>query len=125
MFESCINLEEAPIIEATTFDGTAAMQKMFCMSRSTKLNTPKLTRGPVLKALVQGNNCYKEMFKGNGNLVEITNLSIERAEGSTQNWVSNCGNGTGIFYKNPNSPTWGVNDSGVPSGWTVKNYGEE
>ena len=126
MFESCINLEEAPIIEATTFEGgSAAMGRMFCMSRSTKLNTPKLTRGPVLKALVQTTTCYKEMFKGNGNLVEITNLSIDRVSGSTENWVLNCGNGTGIFYKNPESTAWGVNDSGVPSGWTIKNYGEE
>ena len=65
------------------------------------------------------------MFKGNGNLVEITNLSIDRVSGSTENWVLNCGNGTGIFYKNPESTAWGVNDSGVPSGWTIKNYGEE
>ena len=55
-----------------TFDGTGAMMRMFCMSRSSKLTTPKLTKGPVLPALGIGQTTYREMFKGNGNLVEVT-----------------------------------------------------
>ena len=120
MFEGCINLEEAPVIWATTMSGAQAMQRMFCMDRSSKITTPKLTKGPILRASTQTTTCYKEMFKGNGNLVEVTNLSINRPGGSTENWLSNCSD-TGTFYQHPDSPSWGRNASGVPSGWTIQN----
>lgn len=124
MFEACINLEEAPIIQATILNGSACMLRMFCMNRSSMITTPKLTKGPVLRALTQVTNCYKELFKGNGNLIEVTNLSITRPGGSTADWLLNCST-TGTFYQNPESPEWGRQTSGIPSGWIVKNYGED
>ena len=120
MFEGCINLEEAPIIHAMTFDGTGAMMRMFCMSRSSKLTTPKLTKGPVLPASYISQNAYKEMFKGNGNLVEVTCL-LSNVLG-TADWLTNCSN-TGTFKKLPNT-NWATGTSGIPSGWTVVDYVE-
>lgn len=122
MFEGCINLEEAPIIKATTLNGTMAMGRMFCMNRNNKLTTPKLTKGPVLLSTTLAETCYKEMFKGNGNLVEVTCLAIDMtASNRTQDWLTNCSS-TGTFYKNPNATTWGSGNSGIPSGWTTIDY---
>ena len=120
MFEGCINLEEAPIIHATTFSGTGSMMRMFCMSRSSKLTTPKLTKGPVLPALALGQNAYKEMFKGNGNIIEVTCLATS-GFGNCADWLTNCSE-TGTFYKNSNASGWIRTTSQIPVNWTVQNY---
>ena len=122
MFEGCINLEEAIEINFTNLS-VECCQRMFCMSRDAKLTTPKMTKSPILRCNTAATNCYKEMFKGNGNLNEITCLL--ETPSNTENWVQNAGAATGTFYKNP-SATWGQGGTGnVPSGWTVVDYVEE
>lgn len=130
MFETCINLLEGPEIYAMVFNGTSSMMRMFCMNRNSKITTPKMTKSPILPALNGSASCYREMFQGNGNLVEITCLLTSRVKSgtsySTYCWTKNCGNGTGVFYKHPNAD-WGnsYGDDHIPSGWTIKNYEEK
>jgi hypothetical protein len=61
------------------------------------------------------------MFKGNGNLVEVTCLMTSGFQCS--NWLANCSD-TGTFYKDANA-SWASGTSGIPTGWTVQDYIEE
>ena len=120
MFEKCINLEVAPEINFTTLSQQCCM-RMFCMDRNSKITTPKMTKSPILRCTTGASDCYKEMFKGNGNLNEITCLLY--TSGGTSSWIQNAGAATGTFYKHP-SRTWSNNNDGVPTGWTVEDYVE-
>lgn len=126
MFEGCINLEEAPELPATNLV-RGCYHRMFCMSRTNKLTTPKMTKAPVLPALTVPENessdkpgAYEEMFKGNGNLIEVTCLAETFSTNSCKDWLLN-GSGTGTFKKAAGA-TWGTGTSGIPSGWTVEDY---
>lgn len=122
MFEACINLEEAIEINFTTLADQCCF-RMFCMNRDSKITTPKMTKSPILRVENGVSNCYKEMFKGNGNLTEITCL-LNTTTSCTDNWTLNISS-TGTFYKNP-SATWNQgNTSNVPVGWTIVDYIEE
>ena len=119
MFEGCINLLEAPIIKLeNTAEGCCA--RMFCMSRTAKLTTPKMTKSPILYASDVYNGCYKEMFKGNGNLVEVTCLMTTII--GCNDWLTNCST-TGTFKKHPNAD-WPSGTSGIPIEWTAVDYVE-
>lgn len=123
MFEGCINLEEAPELPATSLV-SGCYNRMFCMSRTATLKTPKMTKSPVLPAPIVPATAYKEMFKGNGNLVEVTCLATDITEAtSTSSWLLNCST-TGIFVKNANMTSWTRSTSGIPTGWTVYNQDE-
>ena len=119
MFEGCINLEEAPEINLTNLS-QACCQRMFCMDRNYKITTPKMTKSPILRVATGATNCYKEMFKGNGNLVEVTCLMTSSF--NCDNWLINCSS-TGTFKK-ASSASWNTGTSGIPSGWAVETYVE-
>jgi uncharacterized protein YjdB len=118
MFEGCINLEEAPEINFTSLTYQCCM-RMFNMSRSSKITTPKMTKSPVLSCTTGAEDCYREMFSGNGNLVEVTCL-LNDSINSTANWMTNVSS-TGTFYKN-SLKTWSEGTSACPSGWTQVDY---
>ena len=121
MFEGCINLEEPIEINFTTLSQQCCM-RMFLMDRNSKITTPKMTKSPILRCKTAASDCYKEMFRGNGNLNEITCLLT--APGGTTDWIKSACTNTGTFYKNP-STTWDQGGTGnVPSGWTIVNYTE-
>ena len=120
MFEGCINLEEPIEINFTTLSQQCCI-RMFCMDRNSRITTPKMTKSPILRVHQGATDCYKEMFKGNGNLNEITCLLY--TSGGTSSWIQNAGAATGTFYKHP-SRTWSNNNDGVPTGWTVEDYVE-
>lgn len=121
MFEGCVNLEEAIEIKFTSLSQQCCM-RMFCMNRTSKITTPKMTKSPILKCSTWSSDCYMEMFEGNGNLNEITCLL--ETPGGTTNWVQHAGAATGTFYKNP-SATWSQGGTeNVPSGWTIVDYTE-
>ena len=124
MFEACINLEVAPEINFVSL-AQSCCKRMFCMDRSLKLTTPKMTKSPILRVATPVQNCYEEMFKGNGNLNEITCLITTSNIQCTSNWVTNVGNGTGVFKKSPLKSDWtyGTN-SAVPVNWTIEDYVE-
>ena len=124
MFEGCINLEVAPEINLTDMSQTCCA-RMFCMSRSAKLTTPKMTKSPILRVATCVTNCYKEMFKGNGNLNEVICLMTSNI-GCTVDWLTNVSE-TGIFKKSPLKTNWeqGETSKGkIPSGWTIEDYVE-
>lgn len=124
MFEGCINLEEPVEINFTTLSQQCCF-RMFCMNRSSKITTPKMTKSPILRCNTGATDCYKEMFEGNGNLNEITCLLTSTDIFCTENWVKNVGNGTGMFYKNKSKTDWIYDDTvGVPVGWTIEDYVE-
>jgi hypothetical protein len=118
MFEECINLEEAPEINFTGLT-VECCQRMFCMNRNSKITTPKMTKSPILRCVNGALRCYKEMFKGNGNLVEVTCLMNDTVD-STSGWLVNVSS-TGTFYKNP-LKTWSTSTDACPSGWTQVDY---
>ena len=82
-----------------------------------------MTKSPILRCNIAAQDCYKEMFKGNGSLNEITCL-LTTSTGGTENWVQNAGAATGTFYKSPLKTNWPSSNSGYPSGWTVVDYTE-
>ena len=96
--------------------------RMFCMNRNSKITTPKMVKAPILRCANTAQDCYKEMFKGNGNLTEITCLKTDTTNACT-NWVVNIST-TGTFYKYSQKNDWPRNDDGIPSGWTVVDYTE-
>ena len=121
MFEGCINLETVPEINFTTL-AQSCCKRMFCMNRSSKITTPKMTKSPILRCTTTASSCYEEMFKGNGNLIEVTCLKTDNTN-ACANWLVNCSS-VGTFKKNQNA-SWSTGTSGIPSGWTVENYVEE
>ena len=120
MFEGCINLETVPEINFTTLAQNCC-KRMFCMNRSSKITTPKMTKSPILRCTTTVSGCYEEMFKGNGNLIEVTCLKTDNTTACT-NWLANCSS-VGTFKKNTNA-SWSTGTSGIPSGWTVETYVE-
>jgi hypothetical protein len=79
-----------------------------------------MTKAPVLPATTLGQTCYKDIFRGNGSLNEITCLATNiSATNCLQDWVANTGNGSGTFYKDPNMTSFPTGSSGIPNGWTV------
>lgn len=122
MFEGCINLEEPIEINFTTLCQQCCY-RMFVMNRNSKITTPKMTKSPILRCKTAAQNCYAEMFKGNGNLNEITCL-LTSSTGGTDNWVQYAGASTGTFYKSPLKNDWPSGVHGIPTGWTVADYVE-
>ena len=124
MFEGCINLEEAIEINFTSLSQQCCM-RMFLMDRNNKITTPKMTKSPILRCQTPAVDCYKEMFKGNGNLNEITCLITSTGINCTSNWVANACTEIGTFYKHPDKNDWEPGISGsFPSTWTVVDYTE-
>lgn len=120
MFEGCRSLPEGPEIMATTIDSTGAttaMGRMFCMDRKSMV-TAAMTKSPVLRITNVIGNAYKEMFKGNGNITEITILA-EGTNLSFDNWLSNTPV-VGVINKKT-ATTFTSGASGLPSGWTTEN----
>jgi hypothetical protein len=121
MFEGCINLEIAPEINLVNMSQNCC-KRMFCMNRNNKITTPKMTKSPILRCATGVNGCYEEMFKGNGNLTEVTCLLTNNSNATT-NWLVNVSS-TGTLIKSPLKNNWPNNVSGYPSGWIIEDYVE-
>ena len=122
MFEACTKLVEGPEILATTVSGDTALQRMFCMRRSEDAASA-MTKSPILRITNPSScgNVYKELFRGNRNITEVTIL----AEGtglSFDNWLANTPN-SGVIKK-LSTTTLTSGNSGIPSGWTTEDYVE-
>jgi len=120
MFEGCINLEVAPELNFTTLAQNCC-KRMFCMSRNSNITTPKMTKSPILRCATTASGCYEEMFRGNGNLIEVTCLKTDNTD-ACKNWLANTSS-TGTFKK-ASGKSWSTGTSGIPSGWTVEDYTE-
>ena len=122
MFEGCVKLVEGPEIMATTVSGATALNRMFCMNRSSKV-TAAMTKSPVLRVTNPGSyaNVYQQLFAGNGNITEVTILA-EGTNLSFANWLANT-NANGVIKK-LSTTTLTSGNNGVPSGWTIEDYVE-
>jgi hypothetical protein len=84
-----------------------------------------LTTAPELPATTLADSCYYAMFRGCSKLNYIKMLATDISTYSClNNWVNGVSS-TGIFIKNPAMTILPTGASGIPSGWTVVNDGEE
>ena len=125
MFEGCIGLAYPPSQLYFTSIQSDSFNRMFCMSRSSKITTPAMTYTPKMFGnwgSVNPATSNMQMFCGNGNLTNIycywTNTS--GTFGNIANWVNYTADSGVTFYKrSTQSFASGVN--GIKTGWTVVN----
>ena len=122
MFSGCTSLTTAPELPATTLAGNCYAE-MFSDCRS-------LTTAPELLATTLVDGCYWTMFYGCTNLNSVTCLATGingysgmTLEDCTSGWLQNV-SATGTFTKAASMNDWSTGASGIPSGWTVQNYGQ-
>ena len=125
MFESCTGLAYPPKELNFTSVQSKTYNRMFCMSRSSKITTPAMTYTPKMFGdwgSVAPATSNMQMFCGNGNLTDIycywTNIS--GSFGNIANWVNYTDDTNVTFHKrSTQSFVSGVN--GIKTGWTVVN----
>ena len=116
MFYACTSLKKAPELPATilTLD---CYSYMFYACNS-------LTKSPELPAIVLADYCYYNMFFWCSKLNNVTMLATDiSASGCLSGWLDGVSS-TGTFTKAKEMTSLPVGEHGIPSGWTVKNYGE-
>ncbi len=129
MFRDCKNLEDVSGI-----DLPAMILSQDCY-RELFRSCEKITTSPDLPALDLKLGCYQQMFSDCKKLGYIkcltkTNVNVKNSKNEylyTNNWVTNAGSSVSSksFFKNPDNNSWMQNNnSGIPSGWTVKDYTE-
>ena len=117
MFSGCHSLTTAPTLPATTL-AESCYELMF-------YDCTSLTTAPTLPATTLAKNCYYSMFNGCKNLNYIKMLATDiSAWFCLESWVNRVSS-TGTFVKNPAMNSLPTGTSGIPSGWTVMNGGEE
>ena len=112
MFTHCVNLLEGPAELPPAVTGQSCTNMFFCCKA--------LRRGPKLPAkTINIDRSYCFMFKDCNklNYVWCDATSGNNPNRCTFMWLTNVSK-TGDFYKNPDT-TWGRNDGGIPSSWTV------
>ncbi len=125
MFEGCIALAYPPYELNFTSADVTAYNRMFCMSRTSKLTTPAMTYTPKMFGdWANSTPTAQQMFCGNGNLTTIycywTKGSFGNFSGALTNWVNYTADSGVTFYKrSTQSFASGVN--GIKTGWTVVN----
>ena len=117
MFRGCTSLTTAPALPATTL-ANGCYDSMFYGCTS-------LTTAPALPATTLAEYCYRDMFNGCSKLNYIKMLATDiSASNCLTVWVSGVAS-TGTFVKNPDMTSLPTGASGIPSGWTVVNDGED
>ena len=114
MFYGCTGLTTAPELPATAL-AESCYRSMF-------RGCENLTTAPALPATTLVKWCYFSMFHGCTNLNAVTCLATDiSVTNATSHWLKNVAS-TGTFTKasGTNWPT--DSDSGIPVGWTVKDY---
>ena len=115
MFSGCTSLTTAPELPATTLE-RSCYESMF-------RGCTALTTAPELPATTLAFTCYDSMFYGCTSLNNITMLATEiSAYNCLYTWVKNVAP-TGTFTKAASMTTLPEGASGIPSGWTVVDYG--
>ena len=116
MFQSCTSLTTAPELPATTL-AEGCYSYMFW-------NCDGLTAAPELPATTLAEGCYLSMFLNCKKLDNITMLATDiSAPDCLGEWVDGVAS-TGTFTKAAAMTSLTTGVSGIPEGWTVKNYGE-
>ena len=115
MFQGCTSLTVAPELPATTL-AQYCYNGMFSGCTS-------LTTAPELAATTLTNYCYSSMFYGCSKLNKIMMLATDISASNCLNYWVNGVASTGTFIKNAAMTSLPTGTSGIPSGWTVQNYG--
>ena len=116
MYKDCTSLESAPALSATTL-AKSCYNGMFqgCTS---------LTTAPELPAETLVTGCYWKMFKDCTSLNSVTMLATDiAATDCLTDWMSNVA-ATGTFIKAASMTSLPTGVNGIPSGWTVTDYGQ-
>ena len=115
MFSGCTSLERAPELPATKlYDSCYSGMFSGCTS---------LTSAPALPATTLADYCYSGMFKNCEKLDSVACLATNiSANGCTSGWLVGVAD-NGTFIKKPSMTAWTEGNSGIPSGWTVKDNG--
>lgn len=142
MFWYCAGLTTAPELPATTLapycyngmfyesDGLTTAPELpatvladYCYNQMFRGCTG-LTVAPELTATTLAAGCYRHMFWDCKKLDHITMLATDISAPNCLNvWVSGVAS-TGTFTKAAAMTSLTTGVSGIPEGWTVKNYGE-
>ena len=120
MFSGCTSLTEAPELPATNLESWC-YGYMFadCVS---------LIKTPELPATNLVSDCYTQMFIGCSKLNEVTMLATSTNATDISDCLSYWLEGvssTGTFIKAKEMTSLPSGPTGIPYGWTLKNYGEE
>ena len=116
MFYASDGLTTAPELPATTL-AEHCYQQMFS-------GCTGLTVAPELSATTLADRCYWQMFSDCKKLDHITMLATDiSATSCLTQWVNGVAS-TGTFTKAAAMTSLTTGVSGIPEGWTVKNYGE-
>lgn len=142
MFFNCTSLEETPELPATTlakecyyimFSGCSNLIKVSQLPATTLAwgcygqmfyNCSNLTEAPELPAKILTECSYNGMFEGCIKLNKVTMLATDvGADRCLNGWLKNVSS-AGTFIKASGMTSLSKGVSGIPNGWTVKNYGE-
>ena len=116
MFRDCDELTAAPELPATVLAD-------YCYNQMFRGCTG-LTVAPELPATTLAARCYHQMFWDCKKLDHITMLATDiSATNCLEEWVVGVAS-TGTFTKAAAMTSLTTGVSGIPEGWTVKNYGE-
>lgn len=122
MFEGCIALSQPPSQLVFTSADPTSYQRMFCMSRNSKLTTPAMTYSPKLFGDWFGSSpVQQQMFCGNGNLTTI--YCYWTKSGSSikmTNWVNYTAD-SGVTFTKRSTQSFASGVSGIKTGWTKVN----
>ena len=117
MFKGCTSLTNAPALPATTLSYE-------CYSEMLSGCTA-LTTAPELHATTLVSRCYQYMFYGCTSLNNITMLATDiSARYCMNDWVYGVSS-TGTFTKAAEMTALPTGVNGIPSGWTVVDYGAQ
>jgi len=116
LFKNCTALTSAPKLPSTTLSRQCYGDMFYCCT--------SLLEAPVLPAPILKEGSYQTMFYG-CTAMEAINCYAEViiASNSTFNWLYNVA-ATGTFTKVGSMRSFTTGTSGIPSGWTVENYGD-
>ena len=115
MFEDCTSLTTAPAELPATTLAVSCYKYMFS-------GCSGLITAPALPATTLAESCYEDMFFGCSSLNSITCLATDiSAYLCTDEWLKNVATSSGTFTK-AKGVEWPEGDSGIPEGWTVKEY---
>ena len=141
MFQNCVSLLSAPNISATSLADYCCRNMFYgctgLVSAPNRLPAMTLAQycyanmfygctsleiAPELPAPILVNSCYDAMFSRCSNLKYVCCLATDiSAITCTRGWLLLVSS-SGVFVKDSSMNDWGDNQSGIPSGWEVKNY---
>ena len=118
MFKNCTNLKQAP-------SSLPAIELQMCCYMYMFENCSSLTKAPILHGKTLLNRCYLGMFYDCVLLNSVTILATEIKDNTSwhcSNWLYNTASKGTIYVASSVVYQYLINNSGIPYGWTAKDY---